>query len=239
MLFPTTLFPADDVDALHTAARSSQLTDTQSCVLLLRLNPAQPGSIDMSQRSSLSLQTYVTDPTVCAIDRAANIVATAPTHRAQKHHEKAVARCAKSTVEFTRSADTPPSSWSSFASLEAFERWAHSSGSGDFEHFLAAPVGATPRGAPRFSVLHDPTSPCTGRRREGLLPRARRRAAAVHGRRRPRLHPGEPAARRARVPRRVRSTVSCVLSVSLCCSMLHTHRTGMGVRRLSLSLSSL
>ena len=107
---------------------------------------------------SQSLQAYVTDPTACAIDHAANIVAPVPPPRAQKHHEKAVARCAKSTVEFTRSADTPPSSWSSFASLEAFERWAHSSGSGDFEHFLAAPVGAT-RGAPRFSVLHEPASP--------------------------------------------------------------------------------
>ena len=51
---------------------------------------------------SQSLQAYVTDPTSCAIDRATNIVAPVPPPRAQKHHEKAVARCAKSTVEFTR-----------------------------------------------------------------------------------------------------------------------------------------
>ena len=79
----------------------------------------------MAVNMSQSLQTYVTDPTSCAIDRAP-IAAPMPTPRAQKHHEKAVARCAKSTFEFTRSTYTPPSSWSSFASLEAFERWAHS-----------------------------------------------------------------------------------------------------------------
>ena len=49
---------------------------------------------------SQSLQAYVTDPTSCAIDRAP-IAAPIPTPRAQKHHEKAVARCAKSTLEFT------------------------------------------------------------------------------------------------------------------------------------------
>ena len=54
---------------------------------------------------SQSLQAYVTDPTSCAIDRAP-IAAPMPPPRAQKHHEKAVARCAKSTVEFTRSAAT-------------------------------------------------------------------------------------------------------------------------------------
>ena len=75
--------------------------------------------------------------------------------------------------------------------------------------------------------------PREGRRREGLLPRARRRAAAVHGRRRPRLHPGEPAARRTRVPRRVRSAVS--LCVSLLLNATHTQDRHGCTEALSLS----
>ena len=130
-------------------------------------------SFHMSQ----SLQAYVTDPTSCAIDRATNIVAPVPPPRAQKHHEKAVARCAKSTVEFTRSGPPP-------ASATARRRGARSSASST----SSARAGCS-------------TNTCAP-------------------------------------PRALRSEL-CFLSVSLCCSMLHTHRTGMGVRRLPLSLARL